>query len=1426
MRKCLRIFFAIVMACLPATIFAQVTLTGSSYSENFAGIGTNLPNGFSIYTGATASALGTVGTFATAHTNWTATGGKFANFASGNIGSSATTTQQAAATDRALGIRQTGTFGDPGAAFVFQIANTTNMTGFNLDFKLQSLDGGSARGTLWRVEYGFGATPSSFTAATVTGTLTTGNGLFSNNAIHADFGTGLNNQSGVVTIRIVTLDASSGSGSRASTAIDDFVLSWTNGGGGASPVLGVDNGTLTFPVTETNTVSSPLTYKLTATDLTNNVSVSAVAPYSVSLDNINYYNFLPIDKDDAELVAGKTIYVKFSPTSVGTFAGSVTNSSTGATAKVVGVSGTAVSYIHLNTSPYSENFDDIGSGLPAGLTVRTGATVSSLGTGAPYIASKTTWSSTGGGFYNYASGNIGSSESQSTATDRAVGLRQTGSVGDPGGAFVFQIANTTGKINFTMDFNLQSLDATSTRTTTWRVDYGLGSNPTSFIVPTTTGTLTTGGSTFSDNPIHVDFGNALDDYTGIITVRIVTVAASSGSSNRPTSAIDDLSIAWENSSGKTISINTTALNFTATNTGSNTVRSYTILGQTNLDQPIVVTATGPFTVSTDNINFYSTLNIVPADATNKVVYVKFAPVAAGVFSGQVTNTSTGASTKTVLLSAEAIDPAALSFNFNTCTVSSIPGSGFLSINTVGSQQWGCSQYGRNSTNGVSVNGYVSGAQNNVAWLISPKLNLSGIAFIPALSFYSRGEYTGPKLKLLVSTDYDGSSSPSTATWTEITSANFPTPPGSATTDWTLSEDIDLSAYKGLSNVYIAFQYTSSPTDNAARWSIDDVTITDQSTLLSVSPVQLSFGEVSTGNHSAGQAVTVKSDGGTNITVTPPTGYELSSDNSSFSTNPLVIPAATAGAGTTIYVRFSPVAKALKVEGTLNFSAPGLNKNNVTLTGSSYPKAETFDVACYNMSFFGANSTNSATPAEVTTQVNNITTVINRLNMDVIGFEEMSNDAALTQLLSQLSGSYAATVSNRWSYSFNAPDPTFPPQKIGFIYNTATMTLSAAEPPRVMFESMYDSARLGLPGARLGNYPTGSGSSFWSSGRLPYMATFDVNINGQTKKVRLIVIHSKSSSDQASYNRRVYDVQVLKDSVDLYYKNDNVMIIGDYNDRVEGSIYTASTISPYKSFVDDNGSYTALTRPLDIAGRVSFIGGSGLIDHMIITRPLLTNNISNSTDIEDPRLYIATYTATTASDHLPVYTRFSFATPLPVTLLELKAQSAVASVLVSWKTGTEQNSSHFNVLRSADGTNFTVIGRVSSARNSNSIVSYQFNDVQPLSGTSYYRLQQVDIDGKATLSQVVSVRRNTEEKAVLSLQPNPVTNVIRLVTANAGKIYTVNVTGVDGRVVLRASGDINQVNSQLNNQLGRLKPGMYILSADNASEHYTLKFIRQ
>jgi len=1139
-------------------------------------------------------------------------------------------------TNPTIALQGSGTADAPN---VIVYLNTTGRANVRVQYNLRDIDGSTDNAVQpVALQYRVGSS-GNFTnlAAGFVADATTGPSLATLvTAVDVTLPVACENQ-GQVELRIITTNAA---GNDEWVGIDDINISSTTSAV-VTPSLTVNPTTLSFPATPINTTSATLSYTITGTNLTAPVIIAIAAPYSVC-ETVGGTYVTSLNIPAADVIAPKTIYVKYSPTAAGTQTGSVTNNSTGASQATVSLSGTSIGLINLTSSPYVQNFDGLATGLPLGITVKTAATASVVGTDAAFTTTPTSWNSTTAGFKNYASGNNdegASASAQAGFTDRAIGVRQTGALGDPGAAFVFQVANSTGKINFTMDFNLQSLDVTSPRVTTWRVDYGFGVNPSSYTIGAATGTFTTGGSSFSNNPVHVDFGNALDNQSGIITLRIVTLTGTTGSGNRPTSAIDDFKLSWEDPTAKTISLSTTALTFPTTNINATSTRTYTIVSQTNLDQPILLSTTAPYSISTDNVTFVSNLSVAPADAVNKTIYVKFSPTAVGVYNGNVLHTSVGAVSKTVNLSGEAIDPSSRAFNFNSCTVSSIPGSGFLSINVTGTQKWGCSQYGRNSSNGVDVNGFSGGAaQTNDAWLISPALNLNSIVNIPVLSFYSRGEFSGPKIQLFVSTTYDGSSVPNIANWTEITTANFPTPPGSATTAWTLSDNIDLSAYKSAPAVYIAFRYTSSSALNAARWSVDDIAITDQSSLLSVSPSQLSFGEVAVNTNSASQPISFQAIGGTsNFTVTPPAGYQISADNTTFITTGLVVPQATAATGTTLYIRFSPTVKALKIEGNVRVTATGLDKNVVFVTGSSYPKSETFDVAAYNISFFGSNSTNNATPSDIATQVANITTVMQRLNMDVIAIEEMSNDAALAQLVGNLPG-YASVVSNRWSYSFDPPDPSFPPQKIGFIYNTSTVTLSTTEPPRVMFEGMYDSARLNLPGHRLTDYPTGTPSSFWGSGRLPYMATFNVTIGCTTRKVRLVVLHAKSGGTADGYIRRQYDVKVLKDSLDAFYASDSVIILGDYNDRIVTSIYTGNPTS-YLPFVS-NPNYNILTLPLDQAGRTSFPSSNGLIDHITVTNELTSENIVNSTDIEDPRLYIPNYTATTASDHLPVFTRFA------------------------------------------------------------------------------------------------------------------------------------------------------------------------------------------
>lgn len=125
-------------------------------------------------------------------------------------------------------------------------------------------------------------------------------------------------------------------------------------------------------------------------------------------------------------------------------------------------------------------------------------------------------------------------------------------------------------------------------------------------------------------------------------------------------------------------------------------------------------------------------------------------------------------------------------------------------------------------NGVAeVNGYGDAAAAN-DWLISKAFNLDDTS-VEYLSFktwtrFADNGVDGPAVKLLYSSDYSGSGSPDTATWTELDYTSSP----ADSQQWTDSGAINLSGLGG-SNVYFAFQYQSSGTggNSSSQWRIDD-----------------------------------------------------------------------------------------------------------------------------------------------------------------------------------------------------------------------------------------------------------------------------------------------------------------------------------------------------------------------------------------------------------------------------------------------------------------------------------------------------------------------------------------------------------------------------------------------------------------------------
>jgi len=307
---------------------------------------------------------------------------------------------------------------------------------------------------------------------------------------------------------------------------------------------------------------------------------------------------------------------------------------------------------------------------------------------------------------------------------------------------------------------------------------------------------------------------------------------------------------------------------------------------------------------------------------------------------------------------------------------------------------------------------------------------------------------------------------------------------------------------------------------------------------------------------------------------------------------------------------------------------------------SIPRSKTLDVVNWNFEFFGAQKKDYQNqefgPPNETLQMQNIRDVLRMLQPDIVAVEEVSNDSIFAVLVSQLPG-YKSTCSNRYSYSFNGPDNTFPPQKVCFIYDTATVNVLSVRP---LFESRYDSARI-LDPSLLPGCPGGP-QSFYSSGRLPYWLTAKITINGVTEKISFSVVHAKSGATEDDRVRRMYDGTVLKDSLDAHYPNEKFIVLGDLNDDLDQSI-VPGTASPYANYVNDTARYISITRALSDAGARSTVSFQDMIDHQIYSNELRKEYLQGSAQVITPFTLIPNY-ATTTSDHLPVMTRLMFKAP--------------------------------------------------------------------------------------------------------------------------------------------------------------------------------------
>jgi Secretion system C-terminal sorting domain len=175
--------------------------------------------------------------------------------------------------------------------------------------------------------------------------------------------------------------------------------------------------------------------------------------------------------------------------------------------------------------------------------------------------------------------------------------------------------------------------------------------------------------------------------------------------------------------------------------------------------------------------------------------------------------------------------------------------------------------------------------------------------------------------------------------------------------------------------------------------------------------------------------------------------------------------------------------------------------------------------------------------------------------------------------------------------------------------------------------------------------------------------------------------------------------------------------------------------------------------------------------------------------------------------------------LSVELTTFKATPLSKTNLLTWETAAETNNKGFDVQRQTRTGAWESLGFVDGVGKAS---TYTFEDKGPLS-ISYYRLRQVDFDGKETLSKIVSVSQDS--KGRISITPNPTSDKATISLAQndvTNQTATIILYDMTGRQVLtqRATGEAIQLD------LSDLAKGMYVVTVQSNNAIYQQKIVRQ
>lgn len=265
------------------------------------------------------------------------------------------------------------------------------------------------------------------------------------------------------------------------------------------------------------------------------------------------------------------------------------------------------------------------------------------------------------------------------------------------------------------------------------------------------------------------------------------------------------------------------------------------------------------------------------------------------------------------------------------------------------------------------------------------------------------------------------------------------------------------------------------------------------------------------------------------------------------------------------------------------------------------------------------------------------------------------------------------------------------------------------------------------------------------------------------------------------------------------------------------------------------SYTIATIPAVTSGILYYNNGTTYVP---VTAGLtLTTAQVASLKFDPSATYTgnATFTYTATDNRGNVSNTSTFTIPvlsntLPITLMNFSALWNNGQVNLTWNTAQEFNTASFIVEKSDDGlNNWTPVATVAAAGNSTTMKSYSAIDAQPYA-ISYYRIKEIDTDGKVSYTNIVRVAGQEKSNASVKVYPNPAVSKASVsVYSNKNQQVSVQVYNANGVMMQSFSKQLGFGNNSFDiANVASFNSGMYIVNVTDGDHNKmgSVQFIKQ